>query len=68
MASICCSPPLRVMPAWLILSLRRGIKAFGLTYAIASRGGDHLRAEPFFELTERYDEAKKQWGIREIAE
>jgi len=27
----------------------RGIKAFGLTYAIASRGGDHLRAEPFFE-------------------
>jgi aldehyde:ferredoxin oxidoreductase len=34
----------------------RGIKAFGLCYAIASRGGDHLRAEPFFELTERYDE------------
>jgi len=46
----------------------RGIKAFGLTYAIASRGGDHLRAEPFFELTERYDEAKKRWGIREIAD
>jgi aldehyde:ferredoxin oxidoreductase len=31
----------------------RGLKAFGLTYAIASRGADHLRAEPFFELTER---------------
>ncbi len=46
----------------------RGIKAFGLTYAIASRGGDHLRAEPFFELTERYDEAEKRWGIREIAD
>jgi aldehyde:ferredoxin oxidoreductase len=46
----------------------RGIKAFGLTYAIASRGGDHLRAEPFFELTERYDEAQKRWGIREIAD
>lgn len=45
----------------------RGIKAFGLTYAIASRGGDHLRAEPFFELTERYDEAEKRWGIRDIA-
>jgi aldehyde:ferredoxin oxidoreductase len=45
----------------------RGIKAFGLTYAIASRGADHLRAEPFFELTERYDEAEKRWGIREIA-
>lgn len=46
----------------------RGIKAFGLTYAIASRGADHLRAEPFFELTERYDEAEKRWGIRDIAD
>jgi aldehyde:ferredoxin oxidoreductase len=46
----------------------RGIKAFGLTYAIASRGGDHLRAEPFFELTERFEEAEKRWGIREIAD
>ena len=45
----------------------RGIKAFGLTYAIASRGGDHLRAEPFFELTERYDEAEKRFGIRDVA-
>ena len=46
----------------------RGMKAFGLTYAIASRGADHLRAEPFFELTERYDEAEKRWGIRDIAD
>lgn len=46
----------------------RGIKAFGLTYAIASRGGDHLRAEPFFELTGRYDDAEERWGIREIAD
>jgi aldehyde:ferredoxin oxidoreductase len=46
----------------------RGIKAFGLTYAIASRGGDHLRAEPFFELTKRYDEAEKRWGVRDIAD
>ena len=46
----------------------RGIKGFGLTYAIASRGGDHLRAEPFFELTERFDEAEQRWGIREIAD
>ncbi len=46
----------------------RGIKAFGLTYAVASRGGDHLRAEPFFELTERYDEAERRWGIRDIAD
>jgi len=46
----------------------RGIKAFGLTYAIASRGADHLRAEPFFELTERYDEAERRWGIQDIAD
>jgi aldehyde:ferredoxin oxidoreductase len=46
----------------------RGIKAFGLTYAIASRGADHLRAEPFFELTGRYDEAERRWGIRDIAD
>jgi len=46
----------------------RGMKGFGLTYAIASRGGDHLRAEPFFELTGRYDEAERRWGIREIAD
>ncbi len=46
----------------------RGLKAFGLTYAIASRGADHLRAEPFFELTGRYDEAERRWGIRDIAD
>lgn len=45
----------------------RGIKAYGLTYAIASRGGDHLRAEPFFELTQRYEEAEKRFGTREAA-
>jgi len=46
----------------------RGIKAFGLTYAIASRGGDHLRAEPFFELTNRFDEAEKRFGLRDAAD
>lgn len=46
----------------------RGIKAFGLTYAIASRGADHLRAEPFFELTNRFDEAEKRFGMRDIAD
>ena len=46
----------------------RGIKAFGLIYAIASRGGDHLRTEPIFELTERYEEAEKSFGIRDIAD
>jgi aldehyde:ferredoxin oxidoreductase len=51
----------------LICGDPRGIKAYGLTYAIASRGGDHLRAEPFFELTERYDEAEKRFGTKEAA-
>jgi aldehyde:ferredoxin oxidoreductase len=46
----------------------RGIKAFGLTYAIASRGADHLRAEPFFELTNRFEEAEKRFGVREAAD
>jgi len=46
----------------------RGIKAYGLTYAIASRGADHLRAEPYFELTERFDEAKKRFGTEKAAD
>ncbi|MCP4693913.1 MAG: aldehyde ferredoxin oxidoreductase family protein [Desulfobacterales bacterium] len=46
----------------------RGIKAFGLTYAIASRGGDHLRAEPFFELTGRYEEAERRFGTRDAGD
>ena len=46
----------------------RGLKAYGLTYAIATRGGDHLRAEPFFELTERWDEAKKRFGTEKAAD
>lgn len=46
----------------------RGLKAYGLTYAIASRGGDHLRAEPFFELTERWDEAKRRFGTAKAAD
>ena len=45
----------------------RGLKAFGLTYAIASRGADHLRAEPFFELTERYEESERRFGTRDAA-
>lgn len=46
----------------------RGLKAFGLTYAIASRGADHLRAEPFFELTNRYEESVKRFGTRDAAD
>ncbi|UCE14431.1 MAG: aldehyde ferredoxin oxidoreductase family protein [Candidatus Heimdallarchaeota archaeon] len=46
----------------------RGLKAYGLTYAIASRGGDHLRAEPFFELTERWEEANRRFGTEKAAD
>jgi aldehyde:ferredoxin oxidoreductase len=45
----------------------RGIKAYGLTYAIASRGADHLRAEPYFELTNRLEEAKTRFGTEKAA-
>jgi len=46
----------------------RGIKAYGLTYAIASRGADHLRAEPYFELTNRKQEAKIRFGTEKAAD
>lgn len=46
----------------------RGIKAYGLTYAIGSRGADHLRAEPYFELTNRKEEAKKRFGTEKAAD
>jgi aldehyde:ferredoxin oxidoreductase len=46
----------------------RGIKAYGLTYAIASRGADHLRAEPYFELTDRKDEARRRFGTASAAD
>jgi aldehyde:ferredoxin oxidoreductase len=46
----------------------RGIKAYGLTYAIASRGADHLRAEPYFELTDRRDEARARFGTEKAAQ
>jgi len=46
----------------------RGIKAYGLTYAVAARGADHLRAEPYFELTNRREEAKKRFGTEKAAD
>lgn len=45
----------------------RGIKAYGLTYAVASRGADHLRAEPYFELTNREEEALRRFGTEKAA-
>lgn len=45
----------------------RGLKAYGLGYAVASRGGDHLRADPFFELTGRKEEARERFGTEKAA-
>jgi len=52
----------------LICGDPRGIKAYGLTYAVASRGGDHLRAEPYFELTGRREEARQRFGTPAAAD
>jgi aldehyde:ferredoxin oxidoreductase len=46
----------------------RGIKAYGLTYAVSSRGADHLRAEPYFELTNRKKEAVRRFGTEKAAD
>ena len=40
----------------------RGLKAYGLGNAVASRGADHQRADPFFELSGRKEEAKEKFG------
>ncbi len=45
----------------------RGLKGYGLGYCVASRGGDHLRAEPFFELSEDAEEAVKRYGTPKAA-
>jgi aldehyde:ferredoxin oxidoreductase len=37
-------------------------------HAVASRGADHLRAEPYFELTNRKDEARKRFGTEKAAD
>jgi len=45
----------------------RGIKGYGLGYAVASRGGDHLRSEPYFELTNDREEGLRRFGYAEAA-
>jgi len=45
----------------------RGMKAFALTYAVGSRGADHLRAEPMFELSNNIELAEKRFGIADAA-
>jgi len=46
----------------------RSIKAYGLGNAVASRGADHLRSEPWFELSGNREEGIRRYGIAETAE
>jgi len=43
----------------------RGLKGYGLGFAVASRGGDHLRAEPFIELSDDPKRGIKLFGVPE---
>ncbi|MCF8008297.1 MAG: aldehyde ferredoxin oxidoreductase family protein [Halanaerobiales bacterium] len=45
----------------------RGIKGYGLGVAVATRGGDHLRSEPWFEFKEDPKEGKRRFGHPEAA-
>ena len=45
----------------------RGIKAYGLGVAVASRGGDHCRCEPSFEFSEDAEEGMRRYGIADSA-
>ena len=45
----------------------RGMKGYALGVAVASRGGDHLRSEPWLEFSEDAEEALERFGIAEIA-
>lgn len=43
----------------------RGLKAYGLGNGVASRGADHQRSDPFFEMSGRTAEAKDKFGSEE---
>jgi aldehyde:ferredoxin oxidoreductase len=45
----------------------RTIKAYGLGNAVASRGADHLRSEPWFEFSEDPEEGIRRYGVPETA-
>ncbi|RLF22133.1 MAG: aldehyde:ferredoxin oxidoreductase [Thermoprotei archaeon] len=40
----------------------RGLKGYGLGFAVASRGADHLRSEPFIELSDNPDVGRRLFG------
>lgn len=45
----------------------RGIKGYGLGNVVASRGADHLRSEPFFELLGNPELGRERFGVPESA-
>jgi aldehyde:ferredoxin oxidoreductase len=45
----------------------RSIKGYGLGNAVASRGADHLRSEPWFELSGDAEEGLRRYGLAETA-
>lgn len=45
----------------------RGLKAYALGYAVASRGGDHLRSEPSFEFSEDPEAGIRLYGTPDAA-
>ena len=47
----------------IIMADPRGLKGFGLGYAVASRGGDHLRSEPFLELADDPAIGERMFGV-----
>ena len=49
----------------IIMADPRGLKGFGLGYAVASRGGDHLRSEPFIELSNDPRRGEEMFGVPE---
>ena len=49
----------------IIMADPRGLKGFGLGYAVSSRGGDHLRSEPFIELSDDPQRGLEMFGIPE---
>ena len=46
----------------------RAMKAYGLGNAVASRGADHLRSEPWFEFSGDHEEAVRRYGVPEAAD
>jgi aldehyde:ferredoxin oxidoreductase len=51
----------------LIQADPRGLKGYGLGYAVASRGGDHLRSEPFLELSDDPQKGIEMFGEPEAS-